>query len=566
MNKKIISLMLALFLMLVPAAVANAEETVNISLSSVVYTFDVHVDTSIASGVTMKIVPLTEVPASDPVAYTEGAPIYLDECTEYTACPTDSSLMRYTFDTFNVLSGTATGKYRVIINGVYTKDFDFVNKTDKVEFYNSLAAATVSTWEAELTAGVVAGAVDFDLGNYFSYDSAVKTSINTCLDALALTDLGVNPTDDQVTAFELILKPEVARVLKVAELATAASTDFGAKMTAYGADLGFDLTYYNDPVLQLSPAAVCERLEVTDYSVAEVQKAFDLACLLAMIDTADFGTVTEALSHYNGGCVNLNTSATTGFTDAELNSVSNLLKIAADTLFDAEDIENAYVAAAAEVLAARGQSGGFDAPSGNAGNTITGSTTVPTVVPTTPVGTFSDLNDASWAKTAIEALAKKGVLSGKGDGKFHPNDTVTREEFVKIIVEAIDIREKEATVDFGDVAEGRWSYSYIASAYRANIIQGTSDSEFSPAGQMSRQDMAVIMMRVANLLGIDLEGSAKFSDDAEIAGYAKEAVKKLAGAGIINGVGDNKFSPKTTVTRAQAAKIVYELLVYGGMN
>lgn len=565
MNKKILSLMLALFLMLVPAAVANAEETVNISISSVVYTFDVQVDTSIASGLTMKIVPLTAVPASDPVAYTEGAPIYLDECTTYTACPIDASLNRYTFDTFNVFSTTTTGKYRVIINGTYTKDFDFVNKTDKIAFYNSLAAATVSTWESALSAGVTGGVVDFDLGNYFSYDAAVKTRINKCLDALALTDLASNPTDDAVTAFETLLKPEVARVLKVADMATAANTDFASKVTAYGGDLGLDLTYYNDPVLELSPAAVCDRLSVTDYSVAEVQEAFDLACLFAIIDTADFGTVTEALSHYNGGCVNLNTSATTGFTPAELNSVSNLIKIAANTLFDADDIESAYVTAAAEVLAGRGQGGGFDTPS-LGGNTITGSTTPPTVVPPAPAGTFSDLDEAPWAKTAIEALAKKGILSGKGDGKFHPNDIVTREEFVKIIVEAIDIYEKDATVDFDDVAADRWSYSYIASAYRAGIIQGTSDREFSPAGQMSRQDMAVIMLRVADLLGIELKGSAKFSDDAAIASYAKEAVKKLAGAGIINGVGNNEFSPRTTVTRAQAAKVVYELLVYGGMN
>ena len=566
MNKKILSLMLAVFMMLVPAAVANAEETVNISVTSVVYTFDVQVDTTLDSGLTLKIVPLTVVPASDPVAYTEGAPIYLDECTGYTVCPTDTNLNRYTFDTFNVFSGTSTGKYRAIINGTYTKDFDFVNKTDKILFYNSLAAATVPTWEAALSAGVTGGVVDFDLGNYFSYDAAVKTRINKCLDALALTDLGTTPTDDQVTAFETLLKPEVARVLKVADLATTGSADFASKVTAYGLDLGLDLTYYNDTTLALSPAAVCNRLTVTDYSVAEVQKAFDLACLLAMIDTADFGTVTEALSHYNGGCVNLNTSATTGFTPAELNSVSNLIKIAADTLSDATDIENAYETAAAEVLAARGQGSGFDSPSGGGGSSITGSMTPPAVVPTVPAGTFADLNEASWAKSSIEALAKKGVLSGKGDGKFYPNDTVTREEFVKIIVEAIDIHEKDATVDFGDVAANRWSYSYIASASRANIIQGTGANTFSPAGQMSRQDMAVIMLRVADLLGIELKSNATFADETSIAGYAKDAVKKLAGAGIINGVGDNKFSPKTTVTRAQAAKIVYELLTYGGMN
>ncbi len=144
-------------------AVANAVETVNISVTSVVYTFDVQVDTSINTGLTLKIVPLTEVPASDPVTYTEGAPIYLDECTNFIACPIDENLNRYTFDTFNVLSGTTTGKYRAIINGTYKKYIDFVNKTDKIAFYNSLAAATVDTWESALAAGVAGNKVDFDL-------------------------------------------------------------------------------------------------------------------------------------------------------------------------------------------------------------------------------------------------------------------------------------------------------------------------------------------------------------------------------------------------------------------
>ncbi|MBQ4087367.1 MAG: S-layer homology domain-containing protein, partial [Clostridia bacterium] len=191
----------------------------------------------------------------------------------------------------------------------------------------------------------------------------------------------------------------------------------------------------------------------------------------------------------------------------------------------------------------------------------TGSTTVETPADNKVVVNFSDLGEAAWASTAIKALAEDGVVSGKGDGKFYPNDTVTREEFVKIIVEALDIYNKNASASFDDVQDSRWSYGYIASAVHAGIIKGVSDTEFNPAGTMSRQDMAVIMYRVAGLLGLDVAGdSSVFADNADIADYAKEAVGALSGAGIINGTGNDCFSPKGTVTRAQAAKVVYEVL------
>ena len=589
MNKKMISLLLALLLMLVPAAIAQAEEateTVNIEVGMVVYTFNVQVDTTITTGLTLKMVPLTEDLNSDPVTYTEGAPVYLDECLAYEPSPINATLNRYIFDAFDVLPTTDSGKYRIYINGTYTKDIDFVNKNDKVAFYRALTAATVDQWEAELANGVASGVVDFPLGGYFDYDDDIQREINKCLYGLGL-ELNEEPSDAEITAFEELLKPEIARLLNVAEFATAPTKEaFVSAVNVNKVSLGLDLKYYDDETndeetdedVRLAPELIQECFETLTYSyeTEEVKKAFDLASLLATIKTSGEEVVTEALSYYDGGCINLNTSLTTGFTATDKNKISQKMKLANATnaFTSATDIETAFETAAVAVQGEKNTPGntteGFDSPLPGPSTPITGVTGGPggTTTPTTPSKTpeFSDLGEAAWAKTAIEALTEKGVLAGKGDGKFYPNDTVTREEYVKIIVEAIDIHEKHAKVTFNDVASSRWSYSYIASAYRANIIQGTSGTEFSPAGEMSRQDMAVIMKRVADLLGIKLKGSnTKFADDASIAGYAKDAVKALSGAGIINGTGNNTFSPKATVTRAQAAKVVYELLVYGGM-
>ena len=94
---------------------------------------------------------------------------------------------------------------------------------------------------------------------------------------------------------------------------------------------------------------------------------------------------------------------------------------------------------------------------------------------------------------------------------------------------------------------------------------GRNAKIFGIGDNVTRQDMAVIIFRAAQLKAS--EKTADFSDFEKISDYAKEAVGALCSAGIINGTGDNCFSPLETVTRAQAAKIAYELMnAIGGAN
>ena len=92
------------------------------------------------------------------------------------------------------------------------------------------------------------------------------------------------------------------------------------------------------------------------------------------------------------------------------------------------------------------------------------------------------------------------------------------------------------------------------------IVNGDGEN-FRPTAVITRQEMAVIIHRVFELLEAEVSGEAiSFDDGEEIAEYAKEAVETLTGAGILNGMGDGSFAPRGTVTRAQSAKVVYELL------
>ncbi len=181
--------------------------------------------------------------------------------------------------------------------------------------------------------------------------------------------------------------------------------------------------------------------------------------------------------------------------------------------------------------------------------------------PNVSLYTFTDVGASHWALKAVEYLADKGVLSGNGDGTFAPDKTVTREEFVKMIIAAFSFEDTGLSLSFADVANSHWAYKYIRAAVENGIVKGVSDTRFGMGSYITRQDMAVIANRIIELKGINIAaGTAQFADDAKISDYAKDAVNILAGAGILNGYQDGSFKPQGSLTRAEAAKVIYELV------
>lgn len=172
---------------------------------------------------------------------------------------------------------------------------------------------------------------------------------------------------------------------------------------------------------------------------------------------------------------------------------------------------------------------------------------------------YTDLSATHWAAEAVNALSAKNVINGFSDGSFRPDDAVTREQLVKMLVEAFGLKGK-SDVTFNDVAENRWSADYIAAALASGIVKGVAEGMFAPEAVVTRQDAAVMLARLCDSKGIVISGSAKPTDNENIADYAKESVYRLAGAGIISGFEDGTFRPNQALTRAQAAKLIYGLL------
>lgn len=172
---------------------------------------------------------------------------------------------------------------------------------------------------------------------------------------------------------------------------------------------------------------------------------------------------------------------------------------------------------------------------------------------------FSDVPSTHWAFTYINELADSGIVNGTTDRIFEPDGTVTRAEYVKMLVEALGISTEGAEAGFTDVGTEDWCYAYVAAASANGIVQGLGDGRFGADDPISRQDMAVMTMRAAEVAGIDLGGADSeldFTDTASIAEYAVDAVAAMKNAGILNGDETGAFLPENNATRAEAAKII----------
>lgn len=177
---------------------------------------------------------------------------------------------------------------------------------------------------------------------------------------------------------------------------------------------------------------------------------------------------------------------------------------------------------------------------------------------------FTDLAGYEWANEAIAYLAMYDYIQGDGDGKFRPGDLVTRAEFLKMVIEATRMKNAPSTgKTFADVSENAWYKTYVDRALGAEIVNGINENEFGPNLTIKRADAAVIAMRILKYFGQEFtQKNIVYSDVRE--DYAFDSIYQAAEAGVMQGVGDNRFEPNRGLTRAEAAKVVYNIHVCKG--
>lgn len=170
---------------------------------------------------------------------------------------------------------------------------------------------------------------------------------------------------------------------------------------------------------------------------------------------------------------------------------------------------------------------------------------------------FSDLPADHWAYAYVDRLWQAGTVQGVGDGRFAPDNIVTRAEFVTMLHRALGSPQAIGASSFTDVAPSLWYASAVAWAAESGVIKGTSETTFSPNAPITREQLATILHRLLALKNVHFSTAAvTFADQGEISGYAVEAVGAIRALDIIEGYPDGRFGPKDNATRAAAAKML----------
>ena len=184
-------------------------------------------------------------------------------------------------------------------------------------------------------------------------------------------------------------------------------------------------------------------------------------------------------------------------------------------------------------------------------------------VPAAAVAGFADVPADAWYAPAVQTCAEQGLFQGTSPTTFSPEQSMTRGMFVTVLgrMENIDPTQADAS-GFMDVPEDAYYAGYVGWAARSGIVIGVSDSVFEPERAISRQEICTIVHRYLGWKDVSLQTvpSAQFADDAQIAEWAKESVYVCRSAGIVSGMGDNRFAPNVTARRCEAAQIFKNLL------
>lgn len=182
--------------------------------------------------------------------------------------------------------------------------------------------------------------------------------------------------------------------------------------------------------------------------------------------------------------------------------------------------------------------------------------------------TFEDISgvNAHANHVAIEALAARGIISGKTDTAFEPDATMNRAEFAAIVVRGLGLVPK-ANGKFADIPEDAWYAGYVGTASTYGIVSGVSDTAFNPSGDITREEVATMVARAAALCGMDTKVEqgevrdiiAPFADYVKTSDWSRASLAFCYREGILNEE-DLNIQPKALIKRCETAQMIFNML------
>ncbi|MGG4096612.1 S-layer homology domain-containing protein [Paenibacillus lautus] len=177
---------------------------------------------------------------------------------------------------------------------------------------------------------------------------------------------------------------------------------------------------------------------------------------------------------------------------------------------------------------------------------------------------FHDIS-ASFAKDAIQRLAKKGIVSGDGTGAFLPRNPVTRAEFMAMVARMLKMEPVQNDLPaFRDVSQSAWYYGWVHAGLNLSIVEGNG-YRFYPNASITRQEAAVMVIRAMKENGyMNGNTAGQYTDSASIAEWAWNAVGKATDTGWLQG-SKGQFRPQDAITREETAMLLDRVLQSGNV-
>ena len=171
---------------------------------------------------------------------------------------------------------------------------------------------------------------------------------------------------------------------------------------------------------------------------------------------------------------------------------------------------------------------------------------------------FSDVNETDWFYEDVKYVRENNLMNGTSDTEFSPSGVTTRGMIVTILWR-LEGEPVEKGTDFEDVGKDAYYYNAVAWASNNKIVSGYSETTFGPNDTATREQLATIMYRYASYKEYDISNEAeldKYVDKDQISEYAVKSIRWANANGIISGTSDNTISPKDNVQRCQVAAIL----------
>lgn len=179
---------------------------------------------------------------------------------------------------------------------------------------------------------------------------------------------------------------------------------------------------------------------------------------------------------------------------------------------------------------------------------------------------FTDVSRSDWYYQFVDYVTSKGYFNGTSETTFAPAENMTRAMFVTVLFRFDGAKGDRSQSAFTDVAPGEWYTDAINWAAANRIVDGVGDGKFAPNDPITRAQMCTMIERYLALykkawkVTLPETGSVSVMvDENAIPAYALAAVKQCQRHGLVNGFEDGTFRPNELSTRAQVAAVIYRM-------